>query len=198
MMVRPHPVGLPGLVVFGVGAFAFFVALLAARQRRQGEAEADATRSFRSWGGVMLQGLGLALAGIGRIDPSLDPWSPAAIGEAVAVAALMAGAVGLFAWASRTMGRNWSIVARTRTDHELVQTGPFAWVRHPIYAAMALFAVAMAIAYGHVAQLVIALPVFALGTWRRIAFEERLLRDHFGAAYDAYAARVKRFVPGLF
>src|SRR3546814_1930029 len=54
--------------------------------------------------------------------------------QAAAVALLMATTVGLFVWASRTMGRNWSIVARTRADHRLVTTGPFAHVRseeHP-------------------------------------------------------------------
>ena len=43
----------------------------------------------------------------------------------------------------------------------------------------------------------IGVPLFALGTWIRVAEEERLLRRHFGEAYDAYAARVPRFVPGL-
>jgi protein-S-isoprenylcysteine O-methyltransferase Ste14 len=41
-------------------------------------------------------------------------------------------------------------------------------------------------------------PLYALGTWMRVAHEERLLRTQFGAAYDEYAARVKRFVPGVF
>jgi protein-S-isoprenylcysteine O-methyltransferase Ste14 len=96
------------------------------------------------------------------------------------------------------MGRNWSVVARTRSDHELVTTGPFAWLRHPIYTALALLLIALSIAYGNAARLILALPIYALGTWLRIAEEERLLRDAFGAAYDAYAARVRRFVPGVF
>ena len=96
------------------------------------------------------------------------------------------------------MGRNWSVVARTRSDHELVTGGPFAHVRHPIYTALGLFLVGLAIATGNAARLLIGLPVYAIGTWLRIAEEERLLRAMFGARYDDYAARVKRFVPGLF
>ena len=76
--------------------------------------------------------------------------------------------------------------------------GPFAYVRHPIYVAMFLFTIALAIAFGHGARLLIGLPIFAIGTWMRISREEKLLRDMFGASYDAYAARVKRFVPGIF
>jgi len=110
----------------------------------------------------------------------------------------MLGAVWLFDSSSRTMGKNWSLVARTRSDHNLVQTGPFALVRHPIYVALFLFMCAMALAFGHVGNLVVAVPVFAFGTWMRIRHEERLLREMFGGAYDAYAARVKRFVPGVF
>jgi protein-S-isoprenylcysteine O-methyltransferase Ste14 len=45
--------------------------------------------------------------------------------------------------------------------------------------------------------LLLALPVYALGTWLRVRVEERLLRAMFAARYDDYAARVKRFVPGV-
>jgi protein-S-isoprenylcysteine O-methyltransferase Ste14 len=83
-------------------------------------------------------------------------------------------------------------------DHELVTTGPFAHVRHPIYSAMGLLLLALAIGLGNEWRLVVTLPLYALGTWLRIAEEEKLLQAAFGPAYEAYAARVKRFVPGLF
>jgi protein-S-isoprenylcysteine O-methyltransferase Ste14 len=145
-----------------------------------------------------VQGLGIAIAGYGRIDVSLYPMSARAIIEGVAVFVLMFGAIGLFHASSRTMGKNWSLVARTREDHQLVQTGPVAVVRHPIYVALFLFMIAMAVAYGHTRNLIVAVPVYAIATWLRVRHEERLLRAQFGADYDAYAARVKRFVPGVF
>ena len=114
--------------------------------------------------------------------------SPLALGEALIIGLLMATAIGLFVSASRTMGQNWSLVARTRSDHELVTSGPFAYVRHPIYVALFLFMVAISIALGHSERLLFAVPIYALGTWFRIVREERLLRDMFGADYDAYAA----------
>lgn len=197
-MFRSNPVGLPGLAAFSLGALAFIIAVSTARSRHGTAGEAGATRSTRSIGGVLLQGLGIGIAGFGPPRVTLDPLSASALVEAAAVAVLMMGAVGLFTWSSRTMGRNWSIVARTRADHELVQSGPFAWIRHPIYTGMALFMIALALAFGHTRQLIIGAPVFALGTWRRVHFEEALLRRRFGTAYDAYAVRVKRFLPGVF
>ena len=56
----------------------------------------------------------------------------------------------------------------------------FAFVRHPIYVALFLLTIAIAVAYGHLTHLVIGIPLFAIGTWLRIGEEERLLRAMFG------------------
>ena len=193
------PVGFPGVAAMMLGFVLFVAAVLAARERLAAEPAAGVARSApvtRLW--IVVQGLGIGLAGFGQIRFALDSLSAKAIAEAAVVAALMGGAVWLFDASSRAMGRNWAIVAQTRGDHQLVQTGPFAWLRNPIYVAMALFMLATAVAFGHTRNLVAAVPVFALGTWMRVVHEERLLRAQFGAAYDDYAARVKRFVPGVF
>ena len=194
---RSDPVGLPGLAVMAVGLLSFFIALAAARRRAGAEAGGNATRSRRSMLGIVVQGLGFVAAGMGRIDVTLDPLGTRSIIDATIVLLLMTATVGLFVWASRTMGRNWSIVARTREDHRLVETGPFAFVRHPIYVALFLLTIAIAVAYGHPTHLVIGVPLFAIGTWLRIGEEERLLRAMFGGAYEDYARRVKRFVPTI-
>lgn len=197
-MFHSQPIGLPGLAALVVGFVAFLIALIAARRRR-GPRDPGERRSARSLIGIAVQCLAFLFASFGvRRAPMLDPLSAAALVEAVVIALLMAATVSLFTWASRTMGRNWSVVARTRSDHELVTTGPFAHVRHPIYSAMGLLLLALAIGLGNEWRLVVTLPLYALGTWLRIAEEEKLLRAAFGPAYDAYAARVKRFVPGLF
>lgn len=198
-LFRIDPVGLPGLAALALGFLTFFAALMAARYRAgRSDKVATARRNRASWIWILVQALGIATAGYGRIDVTLDPMSAKAIIEGVATLVLMLGAVGLFHASSLTMGKNWSLVARTRTDHQLVQTGPFAVVRHPIYVALFLFMLAMAIAYGHTANLILAVPVYAVATWLRVRHEEQLLRAQFGADYDAYAARVKRFVPGVF
>lgn len=197
MVFHSAPVGLPGLAALATGALAFALALLAARRGRV-TGDAAARRLSGSTFGIAIQSAGFAVAGIGPVAVTLDPLAAAALSEAIAVAALMAAAVVLFVTATRAMGSNWSIRARTRADHRLVEDGPFRFVRNPIYLAMALFLFALAIALGHASQLAIALPVFALGTALRVSSEEALLTSAFGEAYVAYAARVKRFLPGVF
>lgn len=192
------PVGLPGLAAFALGLLAGLVVLLLARARgRKAPASPDSARRNASIVWIVVQGLGIGSVGIGRINLALDPLSTKALVEAAAVFALMLVAVWLFDSASRAMGRNWALVARTRGDGHLVETGPFARIRNPIYVSLALLMVAMAIAYGHTTSLIVGAPLFALGTWMRVRHEEVVLRAAFGPAFDAYAARVKRFVPGV-
>lgn len=198
-MFDDAPTGLPALAALAVGFLSFLVALFAKRlNQARDEAERNAPRSRQSAIGVGVQVAAFLVATFGRQLVVLNPLSPVALAQAALVLALWLGATALFVAATRAMGRNWSIVARTREDHELIQSGPFAMVRHPIYTAIALQLIGCAVALGHPARLIVALPLYALGTWLRISVEERLLHALFGARYDAYARRVKRFVPGVF
>lgn len=198
-MFAPVPVGFPGLFAFGLGGVLFFGALALARHRSTRQpASANSRRDPRSIAWIILQAIGIGIAGLGHFAIRPDPWSADSLISGGIVLALMLATVGLFHWSSETMGRNWALVARTRADGSLVTGGPFAYIRNPIYVALALFMVAMAVAYGHVANLVLAAPVYAFATWMRVRSEEAVLRATFGAPYDAYVGRVKRFVPGLF
>lgn len=190
-----HAAGLPALAVLATGLLLFAVALVARRWRRP--AERGSRRDAASLIGIAVQGFGGVIAASGPVRATLDPLGSAALVQAALTAALLAAALTLFVWATAAMGRNWSLVARTRSDHALITTGPFARMRHPIYTALALVVIALALALGHLPRLTLALPVYALGTWLRVRIEERLLHAMFGATYEAYAARVKRFVPGL-
>lgn len=198
MRFLTDPVGLPGLIALGVGIVVFVITLLRARARgAKSPKSPDARRSNASIWGIALQAIGIAVVGFGPIRIELESASVKALVEGAIVLVLMLAAVGLFDSSSRAMGRNWALVARTRSDGQLVQTGPFAVIRNPIYVAMALFMLAMAIGYGHALNLIAGVPLFALGTGMRVRHEESVLRATF-ADYDAYAARVKRFIPGLF
>lgn len=197
-MFPTDPVGLPGLAAVMTGFVVFLAALMVARLRTDKVPAPTTQQASITWLWIAVQGVAIGLAGFGRIRVELHPMAALALVEAAVVLLLMFGAIGLFDASSRAMGKNWAIVARTREDHTLVQTGPFALVRHPIYVALFLFMLAMAVAFGHTRNLLLGIPLYAFATWMRISHEERLLKTQFGAAYDDYAARVKRFVPGVF
>jgi protein-S-isoprenylcysteine O-methyltransferase Ste14 len=197
MHISHDPSSLPALVAMAIGG-AIFGALVVAVRLRSGETGGDTPRSRASVVGIGLQMAAYVAVGLGTVTPSLEPLSVASVAETVIVALLMGSAIWLFVASSRALGANWSLEARVRDEHSLVTNGPFARVRHPIYGAMLLFLLALAIAVGHWRQLAFGAPLFVIGTLLRVSEEERLLLDRFGPAFDDYAARVTRFVPGLF
>ena len=190
------PISLLQLWTFSACGLVFFIFLLRALSRRA--AEAGGKRDRRSQLGILLQTVGIGFAGFGRVWPTLAPLSPASIAGTAAVLLLMGGATGLFAASSRELGRNWSLVARTRSDHQLVRTGPYSRVRHPIYLGMLLFLLALAVALGHWAQLLIALPLFLAGTAIRTKAEDSLLEQSFGNAFRDYRSSTPALIPRLF
>ena len=111
---------------------------------------------------------------------------PVTIGAQVAAALLML-------WARVTFGMRSFHAAASPTDGGLVTTGPYRFMRNPIYAAILLF-LGAAIAAHPTAIAIAAGFVATVGTVIRIVAEERLLGRQF-LEYDAYAARTKRIIP---
>ncbi len=181
------------VLLSGMAAFAAAVLVTSLARKRPASGE---TRQRGSLLGVGLQAASFALTAAGPMR--ITAYRSSNLPRALVVGALVIAAVILFATAARAMGSNWAIVARTRSDHQLVTSGPFALVRNPIYLAMALMLIAVAVGTNRIPALLIAVPLFALGTWIRIRSEERLLRTMFGEEYEAYAMRIKRIIPGLF
>jgi protein-S-isoprenylcysteine O-methyltransferase Ste14 len=176
-------------------ALVFFGFLIRASLRKG--RETGAKSDGRSRLGIILQSLGIATAGFGPALPTLSPTSPAAIAGIVGVLICMGGAIVLFATSSRALGKNWSVVARTLSDHELVRHGPYAYVRHPIYLGMLLFLLGLAVAVGHLVQLVIAVPIFLAGTMIRTRIEDQLLKEQFGDAFRDYARTTPALIPKI-
>jgi protein-S-isoprenylcysteine O-methyltransferase Ste14 len=113
------------------------------------------------------------------------------IGAAVTVAGL------LFAiWARGYLGRNWSSSITIKQDHELITSGPYAVVRHPIYTGILAGFFGMAIAISQVRGfIVVALILFAY--WTKLRIEERWMRSQFGETYAAYSRQTSALVPYL-
>ena len=174
----------------------FFIFLMRAASSRTSETRSK--QDQRSRLGIVLQSLGFVATGLGPPKVTLAPLSTAGLTGTAVVIVLTAGAVALFAASSSALGRNWSLVARTRSDHELVRRGPYARVRHPIYLGMLLFLIALAAALGHWLQLVVGLPLFLAGTTIRTRVEDQLLEQTFGDTFRDYRNSTPALLPRLF
>jgi protein-S-isoprenylcysteine O-methyltransferase Ste14 len=115
--------------------------------------------------------------------------------DVVGAVVLLLGAA-LCAWTLRVF-RSWRLQARLDADHELCTTGPFRWVRHPIYAAMDLLGLGTALWIGG-AVAWSGFVVIVVVSDVRSRMEERLLLTTFGEAYGAYRARSRRLIPGIY
>ncbi|HEY2431214.1 MAG TPA: isoprenylcysteine carboxylmethyltransferase family protein [Vicinamibacterales bacterium] len=114
--------------------------------------------------------------------------------------ALVAPAVAGFGftwWARIHLGRLWSSNVGRKADHRIVDTGPYALVRHPIYSGITLASIATAALRGTAAGWAGAV-IMTLGWIVKARLEEGFLREELGAeAYDAYAGRVPMLIPFL-
>ena len=111
------------------------------------------------------------------------------VGAGITVAGL-----GFAVWARRHIGRNWSRSVTLKEDHELITSGPYRFVRHPIYTGILTGVVGSAIALAQVRG-VITVVTIAILMWLKLRREERFMREHFGEKYDAYVQRVAALVP---
>jgi len=111
------------------------------------------------------------------------------LGAAVTIAGL------LFAvWAREHLGSNWSRSVTIKKDHELITTGPYAVVRHPIYTGILVGFLGMAIAISEVRGFVV-LALITLALWMKLSMEEKWMRAEFGEAYAAYSRHSSALVP---
>jgi len=111
-----------------------------------------------------------------------------AIGAGLCVAGLA-----LAIWARATLGANWSASPATKASHELVTSGPYRRVRHPIYTGMLVMMLGTACIAGIVGVLV--LVAFAVVVAWRIRVEERLMVELFPGVYEEYRKRTRALVP---
>ena len=102
----------------------------------------------------------------------------------------------LFSWWARLhLGALWSGTVTRKEGHHIVDTGPYRFVRHPIYTGIILASFATAIEKATPVAIAGA-ATMTLGWYLKARLEERFLRDELGReAYGAYAARVPMLVP---
>jgi protein-S-isoprenylcysteine O-methyltransferase Ste14 len=132
------------------------------------------------------------------IDPLWMAWSSVPLPRSVRWAGAVSGGVagGLLIWAFHSLGPNLTDTVVTRKAHTLVTRGPYRWVRHPFYDAVALFVLANALLTANWFIFVTGALAFALIVARTRKEEENLLL-RFGESYGAYMRRTGRFLPRL-
>src|SRR5262249_30648289 len=108
--------------------------------------------------------------------------------------ALVVLGLGFAAWARVYLGRNWSASVTLKRDHELVRSGPYRWVRNPIYTGILIALAGSALARGRWSG-VLALAIAFGSFWYKAKLEERVMHEAFGAQYDAYRREVKSLIP---
>lgn len=178
----------------------FIVLFLLAHPR---EVVSELRRAQDWWIGMLLQVLGFVLvfvfsrplgSQIGHVE---IPWllEIALAGSAIAIALLSAW---LVIAAVQALGRQFAVAARVISGHELITSGPFRIVRHPIYTGVLGMLIATAMSFSTWPGLVLSVALYLAGTTMRIRKEERLLRETFGTEFQAYAEEVPALVPGLF
>jgi protein-S-isoprenylcysteine O-methyltransferase Ste14 len=110
--------------------------------------------------------------------------------------AVAAAGFGVCWWARIYMGRTWSWHITRKEDHQIVDTGPYALVRHPIYTGLIIAAAATAVLQARPWAWV-GFGLFVLGLWIKARSEEIFLRAELGEDYGAYARRTGMLLPGL-
>lgn len=97
-------------------------------------------------------------------------------------------------WARWTLAGNWSSDVTFKQGHELVKTGPYRFVRHPIYTGLLVMCLGSAIEISRL-RCFLSLVAVGIGFWIKLKQEERLLLRHFPNEYPAYQKQVKAIVP---
>jgi protein-S-isoprenylcysteine O-methyltransferase Ste14 len=144
--------------------------------------------------------LGVAYSLLFRSDLSLGLLGRRFVPDAEWVRALgallTAVGVGLAIWSRLHLGRQWSAGVVVRADHELIATGPYSRIRHPIYTGMLLGMLGTAVVVGEWRGL-LAVLIATIGFTFKARKEERFMEEEFGPAYDEHRRRTGFLLPRL-
>jgi protein-S-isoprenylcysteine O-methyltransferase Ste14 len=182
---------LSALALFAVGPVVAVLALL--RRRLQQSPTLSRIRGWRWYVPVVLLPVewllppALIALRVGEIEAG---WLPVRV---VGLAVGLAGAV-VMVWASVLLGRFLMHEAAVREDHALVTSGPYRFVRHPVYAGYLALLLGCGVAALNVCVLLL-WPLSLLGILIQAGLEEQVLRARFGRAYERYVGRTGRLVP---
>ncbi len=108
--------------------------------------------------------------------------------------ALVGAGLALAIWARVHLGSNWSGTVTVKQGHELIRSGPYAWVRHPIYTGLITALIGTAVASGTV-HAAVGLLIITASLMRKSRAEEEFMRQTFPGEYQRYSAEVPALIP---
>jgi protein-S-isoprenylcysteine O-methyltransferase Ste14 len=131
---------------------------------------------------------------IGALALRFVPENPWIAGTGVI---LTAAGLAISVWARRHLGQFWSSRVTVQTDHQLIQSGPYSRVRHPIYSGLLLALIGTALFVGEW-RAVLGVAIVFVAHWNKGRREEDLLTREFGRDYEQYCGRTGALIPRLF
>jgi protein-S-isoprenylcysteine O-methyltransferase Ste14 len=148
------------------------------------------TRDPRARWGIVLQGIAYSLLWQSAF------WQRAVAGSQVFASSCLFAVASLLSWSgARALGKQWRVDAGLNPDHQLVMTGPYRLIRHPIYASMFAVLLGTGVLITPWPMLLTAVLLFIAGTEVRIRIEDALLVQRFGEQFRRYRQTVPAYLP---
>ena len=165
-------------------------------QRSHGSSESHDRGSFAVLLGTLWVGIFFAFLFAFGIRSAMILWHPQAFFFLGVF--LIVGGVILRWYAIGVLGASFTRNVAIRPGQQIVQTGPYRYIRHPAYTGTLVTVVGIGLALGNVLSLLTVVAGWAIGHVYRVSVEEKMLITHLGQPYKDYMQRTRRFIPFLF
>ena len=172
--------------------FALYWFIAAFRQNRVQKREPAAERFVHIL--FMIGGFALLFSPdprFGRLNQRFLPLSPLLD---LAGILLTAAGVAFAIWARAHLGKYWSAQITIRQEHRLIRTGPYRFIRHPIYTGMLLALLGAVFAVGEY-RAILGFSIILLGFFKKARKEELFLQTQFGGDFDEHKRQTGFFFP---
>lgn len=185
------PLEFAAWIVLAICWIAWILAFARPRKRAAGKKKVVRAASSRL-------GIGLVMLGYACIWTFVVP-KGFHKSELSLIASMIVGVPAVvLAWmATRHLDKQWRFEAALSADHELITTGPYRWIRHPIYTSMFGMLLQAGLVKTWWPLMIAGILFFIVGTEIRVRAEERLLAERFGERYASYRASTNAYIPFL-
>ena len=175
-----------GYAVIAAGTLLWFAPFPLAGWNFKSPAKVDR----RARWGIALEAIGYSLLWQGNF------WARSPENWRIALSILFFLLACIFSWTgTRALGRHLRLDAALNPDHELIRSGPYRAIRHPIYASMLCVLLGTGFPIARWPLLIAGILVFIAGTEIRVRIEDKLLAARFGDKFAEYRRAVPAYIP---